>query len=269
MTTLGRMADSELRRSFDEVADLYQGARPDYPTDLFDHLVDVTGVDRTSHLLEVGCATGKATIPLARRGLRITCVELGPSLAAAARRNLRGFPRVEVVEGSLEDWAGTHGAFDLLYAATAWQWVDPATRYARAAALLRPRGHLAFWDADHVFPPGGDPFFAQIQPVYDEIGQSLPDGASRPAPGELPERRAEIASSGLFEVVDVRHFDWVVDYDADGYLDLLRTFSDHITMPDAQRDRLFGEIRRRLAQRPDGRLRRGWGAVLHIARRVD
>jgi len=34
-----------------------------------------------------------------------------------------------------------------------------------------------------------------------------------------------------------------------------------------QRDRLYGEIRRRLAARPGGRLRRHWGAVLHVARR--
>jgi hypothetical protein len=31
-------------------------------------------------LLEVGCATGKATLPLARRGLRITCLEIGEGL---------------------------------------------------------------------------------------------------------------------------------------------------------------------------------------------
>jgi hypothetical protein len=36
-----------------------------------------------------------------------------------------------------------------------------------------------------------------------------------------------------------------------------------------QRDRLYGEIRRRLAARPDGRLRRHWGAALHVARRRD
>jgi len=33
-----------------------------------------------------------------------------------------------------------------------------------------------------------------------------------------------------------------------------------------KRDRLYGEIRRRLAQRADGRVRRHWGAVLHVAR---
>ena len=65
-------------------------------------------------------------------------------------------------------------AYDLVYAATAWHWVDPEVRYQRAHEVLRPGGHLAFWRADHVFPVGGDPFFAEIQEVYDEIGEGLP-----------------------------------------------------------------------------------------------
>lgn len=40
-------------------------------------------------------------------------------------------------------------------------------------------------------------------------------------------------------------------------------------MTDWQRDTLYGEIRRRLAQCPDGLLRRHGGAVLHVARRLD
>lgn len=56
-------------------------------------------------------------------------------------------------------------------------------------------------------------------------------------------------------------------YDAEGYIDLLNTFSGHIAMQDWQRDRLYGEIHRRLGNRPGGRLRRHWGGVLHVARR--
>jgi len=67
----------------------------------------------------------------------------------------------------------------------------------------------------------------------------------------------------------VEHFDWTVDYDADSYLRLLSTFSGHIAMPPDRRERLYAEIRRRLSERPNGRLRRGWGAVLHVARRRD
>jgi hypothetical protein len=35
-----------------------------------------------------------------------------------------------------------------------------------------------------------------------------------------------------------------------------------------QRDRLYGEIRRRLALRPDGLVRRHWGTVLNVARKI-
>ena len=256
-----------LRMTFDQAADLYQHARPAYPDELFDRLLEVTGLGRGARLLEIGCATGKATLPLAARGMRITCIELGPALAAAARSRLEPFSDVEVIEASFEDWDGPAGAYDLVFAATAWQWVDPAVRYQRAARALRSRGFLAFWDATHVFPIGGDAFFDDIQQVYDELGVGRPAGAPRPAPGELADHCDEIQASGLFEVVDVHHLDWEITYDASSYIDLLDTFSSHIAMEDRQRERLYSEIRRRLEARPDQMLRRAWGAVLHVAQR--
>ena len=65
-----------------------------------------------------------------------------------------------------------------------------------------------------------------------------------------------------------RQFDWEISYSAEGYIQLLDTFSSHIAMAPWQRDRLYGEIRRRLALRRDHAVRRGWGAVLHVARRL-
>jgi SAM-dependent methyltransferase len=263
-------ADRErLRQTFNRAAGSYQRARPEYPAELFEDLITVTGLAPGDRLLEIGCATGKATAPLARRGFPITCVELGPDLAAAARRNLAGLG-VDVVECSFEDWQPAPGErFGLVFAATAWEWIDPARRYALAWRSLQPGGHLAFWNASHVFPDGGDTFFREIQDVYDEIGERLPPGNARPRPGELPDQAAQIEASGLFEVVHIRHFDWERVYDADGYIELLSTFSGHIAMEDWQRERLYGEIRRRLGQRPGNALRRHWGAVLHIARRRD
>jgi SAM-dependent methyltransferase len=256
-----------LKTTFDSAADRYQSARPEYPEPLYDALVELSGLRAGDRLLEVGCATGKATAPLARRGFRITCVELGPDLAAAARRNLAAFGQVEVVEGAFETWRPAAGQerFDLVFAATAWHWIDPAVGYRRAWDLLRPGGHLAVWSAGQVFPDGGDPFFAEIQEIYDEIGEGEPEGAVRPRPGELPGVRAEIEASGLFSGVRVRHFDWEVSYTAEEYIALLGTFSGHISMRPWQRDRLYGEIRRRLARRPGGRLRRHWGAALEVA----
>lgn len=259
----------QLRTTFDSAARLYHQARPGYPAELFGELVRLAGLRPGDRLLEVGCATGKATIPLARRGFQITCVELGADLAAEARRNLDGFPRVTIVNEAFEAWEPPQAGFGLVYAATAWHWIDPAVRYRKAWELLREGGHLSFWSAAHAFPAGGDRFFHELQDVYDEINEGLPPGAQFPAAGELPDERAEIEATGLFTDVAVERFGWEVEYTADEYIRLLDTFSGHIAMAQWQRDRLYGEIRRRLAKRPDGRLRRGWGAVLHVARLAE
>ena len=256
-----------LRHTFNEAAGSYYHVRPDYPAELFDELVAVARLTPGDHLLEVGCGPGKATVPLARRGFRITCVELGAGLAEVARRNLAGF-QVEVVQGQFEQWQPAEPV-SLVYAATAWHWIDPALRYQRAWQALRPGGHLAIWAAGHVFPEGGDPFFGEIQAVYDVIGEGHPPGSRQPRPGELADDRAGIEASGLFEVVAVRQYDWERVYDAEEYIELLSTFSGHIAMTGWQRERLFGEIRRRLARRPEHTVRRHWGAVLHVARRRD
>jgi SAM-dependent methyltransferase len=259
-----------LRATFDSASDLYQSARPDYPDPLYDTLIETTGIEAGSHLLEVGCASGKATLPLARRGFQITCVEIGHDLVATARRNLAEFSKVDVDEGAFETWRSpTNDRFDLVFAATAWHWIDPGARYHRAWELLRPEGHLAFWSATHVFPDDGDPFFLEIQEVYESIGEVLPNATRRPRPGELSDSRSEIVSSGLFDDIVVRQFDWETIYTADEYIALLNTFSNHIAMAEWKRDRLYTEIRSRLARRPDNRLRRHWGAALHIARRAD
>jgi hypothetical protein len=127
---------------------------------------------------------------------------------------------------------------------------------------LRERGHLAFWAATHAFPPGFDPFFTEIQEVYDAIGESHP--------GEWPpsdpfDDADKVEASGYFERPVVRRYVWAIDYTADEYIALLDTFSGHIAMPDASRERLYAEIRRRLGPRT---VRRHWQAGLHVARAV-
>jgi SAM-dependent methyltransferase len=262
---------ARLGQTFDAASALYQQARPEYPAELIERVIEVTGIRAGDHLLEIGCATGKATLPLARRRFRVTCIEPGSNLAAVARRTLAAYPNVRVVEGRFEDvQALAEGApFDLVFAANAWHWLDPDVRYERAWQALRRRGHLAFWDAVHVLPENGDPFFAEIQAVYEAIGEGLPPGSVVPRPGGLAERGGEVDATGLFEVVEVRQYDWETVYDADGYIALLDTFSGHIAMEQWQRDRLYEEVRRRLAERPDGMLRRHWGSALHIARRRE
>ena len=92
------------RESFDEVAELYDRARPGYPQRLIDDLVALTDLDKRCRVLEIGSGTGQLTVPLAERGLSVVAVELGSSLAEIARRKLAPFEHAEVV---VADFVGT------------------------------------------------------------------------------------------------------------------------------------------------------------------
>ena len=259
-----------LRHTFDAAADTYHQARTRYPAALYDRLREVTGLGAGTAVLELGPATGVATEELARSGAVVMGVEIGQQLVAQARVNLARFSDVQIIQGSFDTWEPpSWGAFDLVAAASCWHWMDPESKHERAHRHLRPGGYLAHWSASHVIPVDGDPFFAEIQGVYDEIGEGMPGGWHETRPGELPERGDVLEDSGLFEMVSIDQYDWEETYNADGYIAVLDTFSGHIAMEPAQRDRLYGEIRRRLADRPDGTLRRHYGSVLHIARRID
>src|SRR5215210_6779159 len=136
------MADdrNRLRTTFDEAASLYDEVRPGYPEELFDEVVSLSGIPAGGRILEIGCGTGQATVPFARRGYRILCIELGENMAAVARRNLEGYPQTKVLTGAFEEWPLQDEAFDVAISATAFHWLNPATAYPKVAGALRDGG---------------------------------------------------------------------------------------------------------------------------------
>jgi SAM-dependent methyltransferase len=260
-----------LRTTFDTAAETYDAARPSYPPELFDDLVALSALRRGARLLEIGPGTGKATRALLDRGYSVVGVELGERLAEQARSELAGRP-VEIHVASFEEWNGQPASFELVYAATAWHWVSQPIGYRRAHELLRPDGHLAFWSAEHAFPADVDPFLIEIQEVYEAIGEARPRPWPPPRPEEVSDAAADIEASGLFEDVRTRRYLWHQSYTAEEYLALLDTFSNHIAMEPAKRQRLDRrldkEIRQRIGSRDDPGVRRHWLAILHVARRT-
>ena len=63
------------RLAFGTVAELYDRHRPGYPPEAIDRLVRAAGLVAGDEVLEVGAGTGKLTVPLARRGLRVLAIE--------------------------------------------------------------------------------------------------------------------------------------------------------------------------------------------------
>jgi SAM-dependent methyltransferase len=255
------------RRTFEEVAALYDVARPLYPAGLFDDLVALTGLRARDRIVEIGCGTGQATRPLAERGLEIVCVELGEQLAALARRKLAEFPAVAVVNESFETWEPEHAAFDAVVAFTAFHWINPDVRYEKTARLLRHGGSLGVVQTQHVTTDDGEGFWSDVQEDYDAI---MPGDDNRPPPrpAEVADLSAEIAASGLFRQAVVRRHLWDVRYSADEYIAVLETYSGHRALDDASRQSLYERIRSRIGAQPDRHVTKSYLAILNVAQRA-
>jgi SAM-dependent methyltransferase len=257
-----------LRQRFDEAAELYDQARPGYPAQLFNDLVQLAALEPGARVLEIGCGTGQATLPLAERGFAIIAVELGPALARVARRKLARFGTVEVVTSAFEDWPLPTQPFDLVFAATAFHWLDPGVRYEKAADALRPGGALALVATHHV-AGGTQPFFAEVQGCYERWDPSTPPGLRLTPAGDIPTDTSELDASGRFEAPMVRRYEWEQTYSTASYRDVLLTYSDQRARPPEAGARLLECIARLMDASYGGSIRKRYMNELCVARRRE
>ncbi|MFJ3274596.1 class I SAM-dependent methyltransferase [Streptomyces sp. NPDC086776] len=232
-----------LSQTFDEDAELYDQARPGYPPELYDDLAEFAGACPGSRVLEVGCGTGQATMPLAERGCRITAVEAGPSMAAVARRNLNGAAGVEIVTADFESWPLPEESFDVVFAATAFHWIDPAARMAKAAEALHPDGALAVVRTQHV-RGGTEEFFVEVQRCYERFDPDTPPGLRPPEAADIDgsDHAQEVVQSGAFAPTVFRRYERDLTYTMSEYLRLLQTYSGHRALSETARNGLLGCI---------------------------
>jgi len=250
--------------SFDAVADLYAEARPGYPDEMVDEIVSFSGIPSDGRILEIGCGPGNATAPFAARGYAMLCLEPGERMVALARERFRDRPTVRFERTTFEDWPLERAAFDLAIAASAFHWIEPGVGYPKAANALRDGGTLAlFWNRT---PPEETPLRRALDDAYRRIAPEIARaGAPMPLDGQIRRTVDEIDASGAFGPVTVRRFPWTTSYDADQYIGLLNTHSDHLALPDDRREALCDAVRAEI-ERIGGIVERTYVAALHMAR---
>ena len=112
------------------------------PESEIEALGEVAGKD----VIELGCGTAYFSAWLAKRGARVTGVDVTPAQLDTARRMQDEFDlHFPLLEASAEEVPLPDESFDLAvseYGASIW--CDPELWIAEAARLLRPGGRLAF-----------------------------------------------------------------------------------------------------------------------------
>lgn len=127
------------RALFDGIARRYGASRPGYPSHVVGFVTATAGLGPQAAVLEVGCGSGQLTERLARSGFRLTAIDIGPSMIAAARRRLAG-EEVSFQATSFEELDAADASFDLVISGAAFHWIDPEVAFSKSARLLRPGG---------------------------------------------------------------------------------------------------------------------------------
>lgn len=243
--------DQDRRLSFGSVAEQYDLRRPGYPAEVIDAVLGYAHAQPGDPILDVGAGTGRATLLFAERGYELTAIEPDSEMAAvASKRAATAGLTIEILNTDFERANVREHSFQVLISATAWHWITPAKRNALAARALRPGGALApFWNRPKWRENPLREQFARIYREVEEEFSAAPGGVMTPFGSPPQVRNAaewlehEFAGRGDFTDVDARVFEWRQHYTTDEFIGLLGTHSDHITLPDAPRERLYAEIR--------------------------
>jgi len=262
---------TESRLRFGLIAAEYDRVRPGYPEELIDAVIDYGRLDPLARALDVGAGTGQATVQFAARGLSVLALEPSAEMVDFANDKFTDAGLdAEATVGEFETAPLGEDAFRLIYAATAWHWLDPDVCFQIAARAVAPGGTLAvlstwpLWRRTRLR--------AELDEVYARSGAPLAQMGllcpAEPDTGALAaEWVRETGAGGAFGDQQGKLAAWSVTYTAQGYVDLLGTYGDHIGLDADVRARLFDGIRRTV-EVAGGTIEVPYSTLLLLARAV-
>jgi SAM-dependent methyltransferase len=124
---------------FSDLAGAYVAARPSYPVESIDILIDGLGDPASLAVADLGAGTGISSRVIAARGPLVYAIEPNAKMRDAAAPD----ERVKWIDGTAEASTLPDASVDVVAAFQAWHWVDHPAGITEARRILRPGGRMA------------------------------------------------------------------------------------------------------------------------------
>jgi SAM-dependent methyltransferase len=118
----------------------YAKHRPGYPRELLNLLERECGLAKDSVVADIGSGTGIFSELFLKHGNDVYAVEPNAAMRASAEQALAGHAKFHSVAGSAEATGLSDGSVDLIAAAQAFHWFQPAGARREFRRVLRPAG---------------------------------------------------------------------------------------------------------------------------------
>jgi ubiquinone/menaquinone biosynthesis C-methylase UbiE len=227
------MSSRSVASTFDKTAELYERARPGWPLEALDHVIQDLGVDRTATVLDLGAGTGKLTRVLIDRFGTVVAVERLDGMRTLLESLI---PKAKTHAGNAESIPLGDDSVDAVFSADAFHWFDGELALAEIARVLRPRGGLVLMWNEPDKPT--EPSIAAAGALLNERGSSERQ-IDRYASGAW--RKAFAGSS--FEELNEARFEHRQVVDREQLLAYFASMSWIAVLPDEEREELLNEVR--------------------------
>jgi len=147
-----------------------------FTTPVAGHVVRFAGIVAGETVLDVGTGTGVLALTAARRGAKVTGLDLTPELIEQARENaaIARLPDIAWAQGDAEDLPYPDASFDVVVSQFGHMFAPrPEVAVAEMRRVLKPGGRVAFatWPPEHF-----------IGRMFAFVGRNSPP----PPPGAAP-----------------------------------------------------------------------------------
>lgn len=223
------------------IAGIYEEIRPSYPEELIHDIIATTNIKSDDRILEIGAGTGKATIQFANKGYQIRAIEIGEDMAEILRDRCSDYTNVTIDVASFEEWKCNEDLkFDLIYSAQAFHWIDKDIKYQKCYELLKDKGYLVlFW-----YMPSGNKFPKTIE-IDDQVNMVVkkyttkyfsnigrPERLEHTGVSHNNERKTEIESTGLFQIITELNYTHKIKNGPSQYLKAMKSVPAYASILD-------------------------------------
>ncbi len=258
---------AEGRNLFGNDPATYAAARPDYPEEMFQLLVDRCGLRPGSAVFEIGAGTGIATKHLLAHGASpLRVIEPDPRLVAYLRETITS-SALQLDQSAFEDAVLPEQGFDLGVAATSFHWLDPHMALPKVHDALKPGGWWSMcWNCCDYGEP--DAFHHATDHLFDAIPNTPTCGSphSAPFPLDRDRRLQDLAVAGFGNTLQ-EIWRRTFTYDTAWIVSLYSTFSSIQTLAPDRRKSFLEELAQIADSRFDGRVEREVITVLYAGQR--
>ena len=229
----------DFRKVFDSIPDQFNQWRPRYCEELFADLIEYAQLNSSKTVLEVGPGTGQATEPILKTGCSYMAIELGENFVEFMKNKFDSYHNFKIVNTDFETYDFKIDRYDLVFSAAAFQWIPEKIGYPKAYDMLKSGGAFAMFMMRPDLRPGGgytdEPLYTKIQEVYAEY--------FRPETKYTCSLDYDAREKYGFTNLECRYYYKTREYNADDYVSLIGTHSDHLTLQEPYKSKFFEGIR--------------------------